>query len=430
MVCYNHYNYLSVFKSDLDHLKNTGRILAFYLLLKISYVILHHIIQRRYRMKNFVKRMFLVGFVFILVFSSLAAAPVAHPVPAPVKMVIDADIGVDDAAAIAYLLNDPSKVQILGITNVAGNTTVENSANNALIMLETAQRTDIPVVVGAAAPLVLPASHQGMFVHGPDGLWFTSFGFPPHDLSGLSHDAAGFLCSKAQAGVVLLALGPLTNVANAVQLCPNAMKLYKIVWMGGAKSVNGEGNTPVSVFNPWFDPDAAEIVLQAEGLSLTMLTSDAARTVTVTTDMIDKLNRRGTALGKLIAPALQQYASLFATPRGRHGKPRVALFDPAAAVLAVKPNLGTAQSGLVLVQTPDGPARGQTIFAFTFGEHISVLATDAELSAIADQVFSDPEFDLNAALGAILSRRADNAQVILTVDSKKISQEWISGVTR
>jgi len=381
-------------------------------------------------MKKSVERILVLGLVFILAIGSLAASPVTKPKPQPVQVVIDTDTGVDDAAAIAYLLNDPNKVKILGITAVAGNTSVENAANNVLILLDTAKRTDIPVVVGAAAPLVLPASHQGMFVHGPDGFWFTSYNFPPHDLSGLSHDAAGFLCAKAKAGVTLLALGPLTNVANALQACPDKMKLYRIVWMGGAKDVEGEGNTPVSVFNPWFDPDAAKLVLDADGLTLIMVTSDAARSVTVDTTVFDKLAQHGNALGKLIAPALQQYASLFATPTGRHGRLRVSMYDPAVAVLAVHPDWAKPQSGLVTVQTPDGPARGQTILAFTFGEHASVLASDAELSAIADQAYSDPNFDLNAALGAILARKADNAQVVLTVDPKQIELEWLSGVTR
>ena len=157
-------------------------------------------------MKKSVQRVFLIGFVFVLALSGMAASPVTKPKPPAIKIVIDADTGVDDAAAIAYLLSNPSKVNILGITAVAGNTTVENAANNDLILLDTAQRTDIPVVVGAAGPLVLAASHQGMFVHGPDGFWFTSYNFPPHDLSVLSHDAPGFLCSHAQAGVTLLAL--------------------------------------------------------------------------------------------------------------------------------------------------------------------------------------------------------------------------------
>jgi inosine-uridine nucleoside N-ribohydrolase len=268
-----------------------------------------------------------------------------------------------------------------------------------------------------------------MFVHGPDGLWFTGWQFP-QDISGLSTDAPGFLCDNAAEDVTLLALGPATNLANAVQQCPAEMSLYRIVWLGGAKSVADEGNTPVSVFNPWFDPDAAQIVLDA-GLNMTMVTTDAARMVTVGTDSIDRLSRRGDDLGKLIAPALQQYASLFGTPVGRHGKIRVALFDPTAAVLVAHPEWATTtQSGLILVQTPDGPARGQTIIAFTLPEHLSLLASDAELSAIAVQAFSDPEFDLEAALGEILFRRPDNAQIVMAVNSKRIAAEWLSALLR
>lgn len=380
-------------------------------------------------MNKVIKSIFLIGLALTLALGSIAAAPAKKTPPPAIPMVIDADTGVDDAAAIAYLLTRSDLVNILGITTVAGNTAVENAANNSLILLDTAQRTNIPVVVGAAAPISLPSSQQGLFVHGPDGFWFTSYGFAPHDLAPLSHDAPGFLCSKAAAGVTLLALGPVTNIANAVHVCPEAMKLYKIIWMGGAKSVDGEGNTPVSVFNPWFDPDAADVVLHS-GLNVTMVTSDAARTATIDTSIFDKLATKGNALGKLIAPSLKQYASLFATPSGRHGKMRVAMYDPATAVLAAHPDWITSQTGLVMVQTPDGVARGQTIFGFSLGEHLSMLASDAELSAISVQVFSDPDFDLNAALGAILFRQPDNAQVVLTLDSSKIIKEWLTGVTK
>jgi len=384
-------------------------------------------------MKNRIfKHSLIVGLVFVLAFSSMAATTTAQAKkinPSAIPMVIDSDTGVDDAAAIAYLLTRSDLVNILGITAVAGNTTVENAANNILLLLDTAQRTDIPVIVGAAGPLVLAPSQQGMYVHGPDGLWFTSYQFPRHDLSGLSHNAAGFLCSKAAAGVTLLALGPLTNIANAVVACPEQMKLYKIIWMGGAKAVSGEGNTPVSVFNPWYDPDAANIVLHA-GLTITMVTSDAARTATIDPTIFDKIAAKGNALGKLIAPALKQYASLFATPTGRHGKLRVAMYDPATAVLAAHPDWITSQTGLVMVQTPDGVTRGQTVMGFSLGEHLSMLATDAELSAIAVQVYSVPNFDLYGALGPILYRQPDNADVVLTLDSNQIIKEWLTGVTK
>ena len=122
------------------------------------------------------KKMVLLVSVFALIAVSWAPA-VAAPQQPRVPIIVDADIGVDDAAALAYLLSS-SKANILGITTVAGNTSVENAANNALILLDTAQRTAIPVVVGAAAPLVVSASHQGVFVHGPDGLWGLSVSIP------------------------------------------------------------------------------------------------------------------------------------------------------------------------------------------------------------------------------------------------------------
>lgn len=383
-------------------------------------------------MKKVIKSLSLIGLALMLALGSIAAAPAKKTPPPAIPMVIDADTGVDDAAAIAYLLTRSDLVNILGITAVAGNTTVDNAAYNALILLDTAHRTNIPVVVGAATPVSLPASQQGLFVHGPDGFWFTSYTYQfttPPNLAGLSHDAPGFLCSKAAAGVTLLVLGPATNISNAVHVCPDAMKLYKIIWMGGSKSVDGEGNTPVSVFNPWFDPDAADVMLHS-GLNVTMVTSDAARTATIDTTIFDKLAAKGNALGKLIAPSLKQYASLFAKPTGRHGKLRVAMYDPATAVLAAHPDWITSQSGLVTVQTPDGVARGQTIFAFSLGEHVSTLATDAELSAIAVQAFSDPNFNLEAALGPILFRQPDNAQVVLTLDPNQVIKEWLTGVTK
>jgi inosine-uridine nucleoside N-ribohydrolase len=381
--------------------------------------------------------------------------PMVSAAANPVKIVIDADTGVDDAAAIAYLLSqNTSQVNILGITAVAGNTSVENAANNALILLDVAQRTDIPVVIGASGPLNLPASHQGQYVHGPDGLWFVGYSFP-HDLSTLPTDAPAFLRDQAVAnpGATLLALGPLTNIARAVQQYPSEMALYsRVIWVGGAKVVQpGDGNTPVSVFNPWFDPEAAQMVLDS-GLPMIMVTTDAARTVTVTERDIDKLSRRGTALGKFIAPILQAYSDAInqsanqststerftASGSNRNGhrnnhanRITIPLFDPAAAVLALKPEWATQQlSSLVFVQTPDGVARGQTIIGLSLTDRIQMLGSDAELSFIADQVFSDPNFDVNAAIFAILSRKADNAQTVLAVRSDKIAEAWLNALTR
>ncbi len=370
------------------------------------------------------KKLFWLICIAALIVSSLASVSAfATPQKSRIALVVDTDTGVDDAAALAYLLNIP-EANILGITTVAGNTSAENAANNVLILLDTAKRTDIPVVIGAAAPLVVAASHQGVFVHGPDGLWGLGYQHP-HDLSQLSHDASGFLCAKAGADVILLALGPLTNIARAVQACPDQMRLYKIVWLGGAKSVAGEGNTAVSVFNPWFDPDAANAVLRS-GVQLTMITTDAARAVELDPDVFTQLAKRGNALGKLVAGPLQMYASVVQT-QNRFGKLRVALFDPTAAVVVLNPDYITdQQSGLVVVDPAASfPTRGQTVVALTTPEKLSTIADDAELSAIADQAISDPSFDLQAALGAILARQPDNAQVIMAVNALKVKQSWL-----
>jgi inosine-uridine nucleoside N-ribohydrolase len=398
------------------------------------------------------KVMWLISIVVLIISSLAPAVAVAAPQQTRVPIIVDADIGVDDAAAIAFLLSS-SKANVVGITTVAGNTSVDNAAANALLLLQTAQRTDIPVVVGAAAPLAVPASHQGVFVHGPDGLWGLSYQFPPQDLSGLSHDAPAFLCSNAQAGVTLLALGPLTNIANAVQQCPAAMQLYKIIWLGGAKSVEGEGNTAVSVFNPWFDPQATQAVLNA-GLQLTMVTTDAARAVAVDPAVFDLLAVRGNALGQFVAGPLQVYAAMvtqsagttqaapagnarsarlkaaLARVRDHFNGPKVALFDPTAAVIALYPEFITdQQSGLVVIDPAASyTTRGQTVVALSMQEKLSTIADDAELSALADQALLDPAFDLYAALGAILYRQPDNAQVVMKVNAVKVKAKWLSAL--
>jgi inosine-uridine nucleoside N-ribohydrolase len=399
------------------------------------------------------KKLWLSICVAALIVSSLApAVAVAAPQQTRVPIIVDADIGVDDAAALAFLLSS-SKANVLGITTVAGNTSVENAAVNALLLLQTAQRADIPVVVGAAAPLVVPASKQGLFVHGPDGLWGLSYQVPPPDMSGLLYDAPGFLCSNVQAGVTLLALGPLTNIAQAVQQCPAQMQLYKIIWLGGAKSVEGEGNTAVSVFNPWFDPEATQVVLNA-GLQLTMVTTDAARAVAVDPAVFDLLASRGNALGQFVAGPLQMYAAMvtqsagttqsmavndvrsarlksaLARVRNHFNGPKVALFDPTAAVIALYPEFVTDQQSGLLVIDPAAnfTTRGQTVVALTMQEKISTIADDAELSALADQAMWDPNFDLYAELGAILYRQPDNAQVVMKVNAVKVKVKWLNAL--
>ncbi len=344
----------------------------------------------------------------------------------PLKVIIDTDAGVDDSIAIAYFLSQRSQpVQLLGVTAVAGNTTVENSANNALTILETAS-VSAPVVVGASAPLSRTLSHTGKLIHGPDGLWFVGAAHP-HDLSTLSHDVPAFYYQMAQQhpGATLIALGPLTNIARAIQQNPEAMRGFgKIVILGGAK--NGGNQTPVSEFNIWQDPEAAEIVFRS-GIPLSMVTLDAFTTLTITEQDIDKLRTDGNQLARLLVEPLAIYVQV---QTGFGGLPSASIPDLAAMMYALHPHLGTAQSALVEVIPAPRLVRGQTIIGTTFGEKLTMLAGDDELSDLIDRYFSEPGFDLFGAIGAILMRQPDNAQVVLDINEKRMKQVFMRALTK
>lgn len=147
---------------------------------------------------------------------------------AAIKLVVDTDPGIDDAAAIVWLLSQERyPVEVLGISTVVGNTTVENAANNVLTLLDALDRRDIPVVIGASEPLTQTHSHVSSLIHGPDGLWYVGAQHP-HDLNGLSRDVPAFYRDMATThpGATLLALGPLTNLAQAIQQYPDEMSNF------------------------------------------------------------------------------------------------------------------------------------------------------------------------------------------------------------
>ena len=118
--------------------------------------------------------------------------------------------------------------------------------------------------------------------------------------------------------------------------------------------------------------------------------------------------------------------------RSHFDGPKVALFDPTAAVLALHPNdITDQQSGLVAIDpAANFKTRGQTVVALTMQEKLSTIADDAELSALADQALMDPNFDLYAALGAILYRQPDNAQVVMQVNAAKVKLRWLAALIR
>lgn len=179
-----------------------------------------------------------------------------------VPLLIDTDPGVDDALALLMAFND-GRHHVVGLTVAAGNVGLVHTVRNALKLCEVAGRSDVPVFAGCAEPL-LHKSVDAAHVHGADG--FGDNGFEPAVAQAQTEHAATAILrlSHEHAGELLLvALGPLTNLALALKLDPSLpSRIKRLVVMGGAVSAHGN-ITAASEFNIGFDPEAAHIVFEA-----------------------------------------------------------------------------------------------------------------------------------------------------------------------
>ncbi|MEL6127899.1 MAG: nucleoside hydrolase [Pseudomonadota bacterium] len=255
--------------------------------------------------------------------------------PEPKKIIIDTDPGVDDAMAILYAVHDPA-ITLLGLTTVFGNVPVEKATRNALRLCDLAG-LDIPVAEGAAAPSVVPRLDpaEAARIHGVEG-----FGpVPPvrPKRRKIGEDAADFLAWMARAypdEVTVCAIGPITNVAEALRRHPDfATNVSQIVVMGGAVHVPGNVTSHAEA-NTYQDPHALAEVLTS-GASTTIIGLDV--TLKVLADRADfaALAARHPEHGAFLHAASRDYISLY-EGRGRSG---CALHDPVAVIASVAPDL-------------------------------------------------------------------------------------------
>ncbi len=237
------------------------------------------------------------------------------------KVILDTDPGIDDALAITLLLNSP-EIEVLAITTVAGNTTVDKTTRNALRVLEVLKRRDVPVARGSEKPLIRELV-TGEVYHGSDGLGDTGM-FPEPTQRPVDKDAseliADLVLSEPPYSVTLVAIGPLTNVAKAMLTRPEvAKRLKEVVIMGGCYGLTpyAYGNvTPVSEFNFYADPEAAHIVLNSSariklfGLDVTHNPKTA-----ITVERLGEIERYNTFFAKYIAkvakPRADEYTLFF-----------------------------------------------------------------------------------------------------------------------
>ena len=201
----------------------------------------------------------------------------------PFRVIIDTDPGVDDALALLLAMRSP-ELKIEAITPVAGNVPLELTLPNALRMVEIAGRTDIPVAAGAKQPLMRRLV-TAAYAHGENGLGGAVF--PEPTIKPVAESAAQVIrqiVRKYPGEVTLLPIGPLTNIATALNLDSELAGMVRgIVMMGG--SLSGGNITPAAEFNVYVDPEAARIVFQS-GIPITMVGLDATRKTSLTEEHV------------------------------------------------------------------------------------------------------------------------------------------------
>jgi len=261
------------------------------------------------------------------------------------RVLLDVDTGVDDALALMLAIRSP-ELEVLGITTVSGNVPVARSTANTLLALEMLGASTIPVVAGAAAPLAR-ALFTAAEVHGSDGLGDVTHRYPAPSRQA-TRGAAEFLLQmihRHPGELTLIATGPLTNVATAIQRDGDAMRrLQGLTVMGGAIRVPGNVG-PTTEFNFAVDPEAAGIVLES-GLPLTLVPLDVTEQVILSRKMVDEAGSAGTLQGFI----REMTAATMAFHRDHEGFDGMFLHDPLAVGVVVDPSLVRGQPMAVAIE--------------------------------------------------------------------------------
>lgn len=271
------------------------------------------------------------------------------------RVVIDTDPGIDDAAAILLALAS-SEVNVLGITSVAGNVSLEKTTANALRILELAGADSIPVAAGADRPLVgaLLDRRDEDSVHGLDGLGGI---FPNNPGNVTIHQhATEFIATTANdAPITIVAIAPLTNIALLLARFPDiTSKIERLVIMSGARL---EGNVNAAAeFNAWVDPEAAARVFSS-GIPITLFPLDITHEAVLSRAEVDELAGTG-RLGATLAEMIRYYESEHVVDYGEQFSP---LHDVLTILFLIRPDLMTYVDATVTVDYGTSESRGATL---------------------------------------------------------------------
>ncbi len=271
------------------------------------------------------------------------------------RILIDTDPGIDDAMALLLALASP-ELEVVAVTTVAGNNPdVRLMTHNALALLALGGRDDIPVAQGAAHSLTNRRLPVGADVHGANALGGAVIA--PSPRRAVAESAAEFIVQHARAGLdALVTLAPLTNLALALDLCPELAQLApRMSMMGGALAVPGNA-TPTAEANILNDPEAARRVFAAWP-AITMAGLDITRQVVIGDAYLQRLRDVGNRAGVFLHASSQHYLNFYHSK----GEAGLHMHDVHAIMALVRPDLYTVQQVCVDVETTGELTRGQTV---------------------------------------------------------------------
>jgi purine nucleosidase len=293
-------------------------------------------------------------FFIAAILSTFIGMTLAVPAFAAKKIILDTDPGTDDAMAVMLALNSP-ELDIRAVTVVPGNVTAKQGLENALRMISLANRCDIPVAPGAQHPLFQKLI-TAEFWHGKNGL--ANIELPTSKCNVDSRYGPDLIIEMVHAApheITLVPIGPLTNIALAVEKDPSIVPLVKeVIIMGG--SITGGNVNAAAEANIYNDPEAAQIVFQA-GWPLTMVGLDVGDKTLLSTKYLAQLGQIHGPVNDFIYRVAHYLIDLSAQ-FGSGGTP---MYDPLAVGVAIDATLVKAPPMHVAVETRGEFTRGETV---------------------------------------------------------------------
>ena len=309
------------------------------------------------------------------------------------KVIIDCDPGIDDSLALILALNSP-EIEVIGITTVSGNVKSDQGAKNALKVLKLMNREDIPVYIGEEFPLIRELI-TAQDTHGEDGLGETNYAEANVKIH---YGGVDFILENAKKGdLSIIALGPLTNLAKAIEKDELSFNMInEIVSMGGAFKSHGNCSQ-VAEFNYWVDPHGVKEIFDKSKVPFSMVCLDVTREIVLTPNLIELIKQIGGDVANFIVDVTRFYVDFHWKQEKTLG---CVINDPLAVAYFIDRSICEGFTSYLDIVT-DGIAIGQTLVdigEFYKKEHNGLVLTkvnsDKFMKMFLERIFPDNKEDI------------------------------------